>query len=128
MFFLNQDTAAFRQEPVVESPQRQYFCMEIMQYETPTLGDERCWQALGSAPEDCQFSLGGSERDIRDGDASQCFGGRIFSFGTILLSNPEKKRKNIYTPLTATMPVIGIHSRDPSGKTVGLLRVGSASK
>jgi hypothetical protein len=31
-------------------------------------------------------------------------------------------------PLTATMPVIGIHSLDPSGKTDGLLRVGRASK
>ena len=31
-------------------------------------------------------------------------------------------------PFTTTIPVIGIHSLEPSGNTFGLLRVGSASK
>jgi hypothetical protein len=42
------------------------------------------------------------------------------------------KRLRVYDiegiPLTATMPVIGIHSLDASGKVDGLLRVGRASK
>jgi hypothetical protein len=33
-----------------------------------------------------------------------------------------------YIPLTATIPVIGIHSLEPSGKMLGLLREGRASK
>ena len=39
-----------------------------------------------------------------------------------------RHKKRVLIPFTATIPAIGIHSLEPSGKMVGLLRFGRASK
>lgn len=102
-----------------------------MKNQTPALGDLRCIQAFctGSAVILASSHANGEDRTYVTAtqvNLSDNVFSPIQSLDQLGLACQNQCWKNV--PFTRTIPVIGIHSRDPSGWMVGLLRAGSASK